>query len=150
MQTVILFLFHVGITILILCAMVFCFCFAKALKETSTDEDSSSVEENEDLEKQEFRNSICYFCGSPFANNWRVNNAEDFRLHPETQGKVCCPRCNKLVTSTNRNISLFLKGMPMNEEDFGGNLLYLEEAAENLLDFVKEERNARDKIYGRK
>ncbi len=113
--------------------------------EASKDENPSSDESSE-LEEPEFRNSTCYFCGSPFANDWEAHNAEDFGLHPETQGKACCPRCNKLVTSTNRNISLFLKGMPMNEEDFGGNLFYLEEAAVNLLDFVKEERNARDEI----
>lgn len=108
-----------------------------------------SKEKEIETSKDEFKNNTCYFCGSPFTNDWRANNAEDFRLHPETQGKVCCPRCDKLVTNTNRNISLFLKGTPMDEEDFGGNLFYLEEAAVNLLDFVKEERNARGKMSER-
>ncbi len=78
--------------------------------------------------------ATCCYCGKILSLNDVIgmpNNAEDYGLHPGTAGKTCCPRCNRVITVTNRYLSHWLQT---------GQTLDLEQAAKELLDFVKEEK----------
>ena len=49
-------------------------------------------------------NNKCYYCGIEITKE-ESHNAEDFGVHPETQGKLCCKDCNQMIVVPNRFIS---------------------------------------------
>lgn len=46
----------------------------------------------------------CYYCKRPIYQKHGINNAEDYELHEDTKHKICCPKCNYIVTESNRLI----------------------------------------------
>ena len=73
----------------------------------------------------------CCFCGKDLKENER-HNAEDYGLHKDTFGEECCPRCDKMITRVNRNLSMYLKR---------GDIQWLDSAIRDLQDIkVTQER----------
>ena len=71
-------------------------------------EDNKSLSELATEQIRSIETFYCCYCSKEYQID-EINSADDYGLHPETKQKHCCHRCNELITSTNRNLAMFLK-----------------------------------------